>query len=382
MTMANIAFFVSNIDPFIGGTERVTQSIAENLVFKGYNTFFVYTNADNHSISINKKMRILYSDTVENIVNQVQQFILINEIRVMIVVNRVFQSVKYQKVFSLLKKNTNVKIIISLHAAPDSWVNKNKWGLVLPKVYFKESIKSFIFNFYNPHIRKVIGSYQVSDKYLLLSKSYIKMFEQTYHIDDKENKLIAIPNPCPFKDSYNGVARENIVLAVSRMQEDQKRIFCMLRIWARIYKYHSDWKLVVVGDGPDFTTYKQMASKLSNIMFEGHSSNVQSYYKKSKIFMMTSIWEGLPMTLIEAMHYGCVPIAFDSFAALYDLIDNGNNGFIIPNNDIDCFVKKISFMMDNKQYLEKMSSRILQHPNIFQMNDIIQIWDHDLKQLL
>lgn len=56
--------------------------------------------------------------------------------------------------------------------------------------------------------------------------------------------------------------------------------------------------------------------------------------------MMTSIWEGLPMTLIEAMHYGCVPIAFDSFAALYDLIDNGNNGFIIPNNDIDCFVKK------------------------------------------
>lgn len=156
----------------------------------------------------------------------------------------------------------------------------------------------------------------------------------------------------------------------------------MLRIWARIYKYHSDWKLVVVGDGPDFTTYKQMASKLSNIMFEGHSSNVQSYYKKSKIFMMTSIWEGLPMTLIEAMHYGCVPIAFDSFAALYDLIDNGNNGFIIPNNDIDCFVKKISFMMDNKQYLEKMSSRILQHPNIFQMNDIIQIWDHELKKLL
>ena len=153
----------------------------------------------------------------------------------------------------------------------------------------------------------------------------------------------------------------------------------MLRIWAKIYKYYPDWKLVIVGDGPDLTIYKQIASKLSNITFEGHSSNVQSYYKKSKIFMMTSIWEGLPMTLIEAMHYGCVPIAFDSFAAVYDLIDNGNNGFKIPNNDIDGFVKKISFMMDNKQYLKKMSSRILQQPNIFQMNDIIQIWDHELK---
>ena len=38
--------------------------------------------------------------------------------------------------------------------------------------------------------------------------------------------------------------------------------------------------------------------------------------------------------------------------------------------------------MDNKQYLKKMSSRILQQPNIFQMNDIIQIWDHELKKLL
>ena len=341
--MTNISFLVSNIDPLIGGTERVTQSIAENLVSKGYNTFFVYTNADNHGISVNRKMRILFSDTVENIVNQIQQFILINEIRVMIVVNRVFQSVKYQKIFALLKKNTNVKIIISLHAAPDNWVNKNKWGLVLPRVYIKESIKSLIFNFWNPHIRKVVGAYRVTNKYLLLSASYIRMFEETYHIDDKENKLIAIPNPCPFKDSYDGAIRENIVLAVSRMQEDQKRIFCMLRIWAKIYKYYPDWKLVIVGDGPDLTIYKQIASKLSNITFEGHSSNVQSYYKKSKIFMMTSIWEGLPMTLIEAMHYGCVPIAFDSFAAVYDLIDNGNNGFIIPNNDIDGFVKKNKF---------------------------------------
>lgn len=39
MTMTNISFLVSNIDPLIGGTERVTQSIAENLVSKGYNTF-------------------------------------------------------------------------------------------------------------------------------------------------------------------------------------------------------------------------------------------------------------------------------------------------------------------------------------------------------
>ena len=52
--MANIAFFVSNIDPFIGGTERVTQSIAENLVFKGYNyniDYCRYLNLKNFTYS-------------------------------------------------------------------------------------------------------------------------------------------------------------------------------------------------------------------------------------------------------------------------------------------------------------------------------------------
>ena len=153
--MNNIAFLVSNIDPYIGGTERVTQTIAQNLSIKGYNVFFIFTSADNEDISKERKLKINPDNSSEQIAKSIEEYIECHQIQVVIVVNRVFQSPKFQKVFLLLKQKTSVKLIISLHAAPDNWVNKNKLGLVLPKVYIKEAIKSLVFKFVNPHVIRV-----------------------------------------------------------------------------------------------------------------------------------------------------------------------------------------------------------------------------------
>lgn len=377
--MNNIAFLVSNIDPYIGGTERVTQTIAQNLSIKGYNVFFIFTSADNEDISKERKLKINPDNSSEQIAKSIEEYIECHQIQVVIVVNRVFQSPKFQKVFLLLKQKTSVKLIISLHAAPDNWVNKNKLGLVLPKVYIKEAIKSLVFKFVNPHVIRVTASYKIADKYLLLSKSYIKSFEDTYHIEDTAHKLIAIPNPCPFRDTFKDSNKENIVLVVSRMQEDQKRIYAVLKIWSLLYKDIPNWQLYIVGDGPDLPIYKRIARKMDRVRFEGHSNNVQDYYKRSKIFMMTSIWEGLPMTLIEAMHYGCVPIAFDSFAALHDVIADGQTGYIIDNNDLKDFVSKLKALTNGK--VEEMREHVLAQENKFDVEPIINIWDKELKNL-
>lgn len=377
----NICFLVSNINPSIGGTERVTQSIAYNLQSLGYKSYFIFTNIDNPSIERTFKMRCDTSASIDVSIQAIIEFLKKNHIKVLIVVNRIFQSHKWQRIFEKVKLKYSVKIIISLHAAPDNWVNKNKYGLVLPRVYLKEWIKKQIFRLYNPHVNKVVGSYNIADKYLLLSPSYIKMFVKTYHIKDNGKKLIAIPNPCPFKDKVQETRKEKIVLVVSRMQEDQKRIFCLLKIWKAVCNKHKDWKLLIVGTGPDILKYKKYASKISNVTFEGHSSHVQDYYKQSKIFLMTSIWEGLPMTLIEAMHYGCIPVAFDSFAALHDIIDNGQTGFIIQNNDINSFVEILNRLMGCQNLCDNIANNIIKMPNKFQMNDILKIWDKELKDI-
>lgn len=378
----NICYLISNIEPSIGGTERVTMSVSENLSNLGYHPFFIYTQIDNPSIPNESKLKINYGDSLESLKKSVLDFIERNSIEVLIVVNRVFQTIKYQDLFKYLKAQTTVNIVASLHAAPDNWFNKDVWGAVLPKVYAKDKVKSLILRFRNPYIKRVQGTYSVVDKYLLLSKSYIEQFKKIYHTDDNGGKLIAIPNPCPFTDVYDdNITKENIVLIVSRMQEDQKRIYAALKIWGLLGEKFPDWKLVIVGDGPDLDTYKEIAKRLSHVSFVGHSNKVQDYYKKSKIFIMTSIWEGLPMTLIEAMHYGCIPIAFDNFAALHDLIDNEKTGYIIPNNDIRLFANYLEKLISDEYLVNRMFQNILHIPNTFDMKNIISLWNTELKKL-
>lgn len=372
---------MSNLDPSVGGTERVTISIAKKLSTIGYKVFFIYTSKDNISIPGEQKLYINYSNEIGSIKENVLSYLSQNKILLLVVVNRVFQTKKYQNIYSYIKQNSKIKIIASLHASPDNWVNKNKWGLVLPKVYFKEKIKSILLKFWNPHVRRVVGTYNVVDKYLLLSKSYFESFKHIYPIKDNGKKLIAIPNPFPFDDNVDCMNKENIVLIVSRMQEDQKRIYVALKIWNMVQRNNPNWKLVVVGNGPHLNDYKKIATDLHNVQFVGHSNCVQEFYKNSKIFLMTSIWEGLPMTLIEAMHYGCIPIAFDSFDAIHDIISNQYTGYIIPNNDINKFTERLNFIMNNPKVIDDMSQRIMSQTNKFEINEIIKIWNNEIHKI-
>ena len=66
--------------------------------------------------------------------------------------------------------------------------------------------------------------------------------------------------------------------------------------------------------------------------------------------MMTSAYEGWPMTLMEAMQNGCVPIVFDSFKAVYDIVDSDINGVIVSNGDMDTYHRELVRLMSDDNY--------------------------------
>ena len=381
----NIGYLIGSISPFNGGTERVTLTITERLKFYGFDAFFIYSLIDYSKIEQSHKLKISEKDNELELYEIINNYIQKNNIRILVIVNQRFQTQKYQKIYKSLKRNNpTLRIIASLHASPDYWINKDKWGCVMKRVFFKNYIKSVILRFYNPYKIKSIGMYKLCDKFHLLSYSYIDTFQKVYNISDDAQKLISIPNPCPFND-IPCVEKENIVLVVSRIDEGQKRISQVLKIWSNVCNDNDEWKLVIVGDGPNLKDYKRMAAKMSikNVIFMGHSNKVSEYYNKSKIFLMTSIWEGLPMTLIEAQHYGCVPIVYDNFDALKDIIINGKTGFIITPNDRVNFVSTLRMLMERPQLLQNISNNILNQNNkLFSIEYVISEWITLYKKLL
>ena len=121
-----------------------------------------------------------------------------------------------------------------------------------------------------------------------------------------------------------------------------------------------DWKLLIAGDGIYLNRYKSYAeeNKLKNIEFLGRVNPVP-YYREASIFMMTSKSEGFPLTLNEAMQYGVVPLAFDSFASIRDIINDSENGFIIPEMDMKAYSDTLLNLMTDDRLRRNMAMNAL-----------------------
>ena len=90
---------------------------------------------------------------------------------------------------------------------------------------------------------------------------------------------------------------------------------------------------------------------------------------------MTSAYEGFPLIIAEGMEYGVVPLVFDSFPTVHDIIDDGLNGFIIPQPySDDAFVAKMDLLMQNEKLFVNMSESAMLKAKDFSLEQIVGKW--------
>lgn len=80
-----------------------------------------------------------------------------------------------------------------------------------------------------------------------------------------------------------------------------------------------------------------------------------SYYKKAKIFLMTSSYEGWPLTLLESMQFGDIPIVFNSCTVFADIIKSGQDGFLVENNNLREFKAIVENLMSSEEKMNMLS---------------------------
>lgn len=167
------------------------------------------------------------------------------------------------------------------------------------------------------------------------------------------NKNIRIiGNPVPALDL--GVPEGKSILTVGRLIKT-KNVDRLINIFSNLQGNFPEWKLCVVGGnaaGGHILEHLQAQVEQDNlqhfVQLEGEKSNVKDYLKKSEIFAFTSTSEGFPNALAEAMSAGLAVIAYDCMAGPSDLIDNGVNGFLIPEGNESLFEQKLSELLANE----------------------------------
>ena len=152
-----------------------------------------------------------------------------------------------------------------------------------------------------------------------------------------KNKAI-IYNPSIFKPSFGG-QKEKLIIFVGRL-EHVKGCDIFLRALALLGL--DDFKVLVLGSGSQKKSLQSLSEKLGlkNLEFLGAVSDIQNYYKKAKIIVSSSRFEGLGNALIESAFFDCIRVATPTAGAL-ELLEDGKNGFISSDFSEQALAKAI-----------------------------------------
>jgi glycosyltransferase involved in cell wall biosynthesis len=372
----NILFLYDGIiDPIKGGIEKVTYTLANYFEENKKNkVYFLGLDRGHIKGNIDERQYFLPNNTcMYNPVNIDYINTFLKKYNIDVVINQGGTSPDISQL-AYFCKISKLYLISVIHNSPLGTINqiasrfpklfKYKFVLFFIKIAYKYKYKNHYISLCNN-----------SDKVLLLSE---RLKDELLFFTGKRKNIISIPNPVPFTQSINQIElkKKKEILYVGRIDFTQKRIDLLLDIWACLFQKFPEWNLRIIGDGPDLDNAKNLVKKLnlSNIEFMGFQEP-QQYYAEATLFCMTSSYEGFPMVLVEAMQYGCIPFAFNSFPAVYDIIDDKLNGFIINKFDINEYVSLLSIIMNDTNKISHLGDNAIEKSNIFNIQKIGQKWD-------
>ncbi len=373
----NILFITpSEVQPLNGGIERTTYALSQALLtYHGHVCYFRsledgYTEQQWENYILEQAIDVIVAQGANKRITQLLPMLrhIVNRAERKIVLLFVFHS------------NPGVELITMDYTA--------LFNRIIHGIDIKANLQQLAMQLSLPITRKAVQNhlrkkyripYDYADKIVLLSSRYIPEYCSIAGVN--EDKFEAIPNMLPLQiKPYTGT-KKKIVLLVSRMEERQKRIKLALRIWSNTP--HDGWQLKILGKGEDLDYYKWLMKKwhMSDISFEGQQNPIP-YYNEASIFIMTSSCEGLPMTILEARQCGCVPIVFNTFSSLPDIVTDGENGFVVKEGDEQQYVARLTELMNNEQMRRKMLENVESSIKRFAPQTVAAQWNTLFNELV
>ena len=383
----NILFYTYfKVSPTKGGTERTTITVATGLKTRfGCHCYSLF------SVDAETVMESCFDEEVcwhNGDIKTVCEFVRRHQID-WIINQGVFG---VAKAFGVISSETNCKVVFVHHFEPGwegrTFTFRGAVAALKSSTSVKEASRNAIDVFLFPLMRWRYGmmlrrqyhaAYELSDRTVLLSQNYIPLYMSYGRVADNR-KFKIIHNALSFNEQFpiSGIAKKkSVVLIVSRLDEVQKRLSLALEIWKEVKKYRESdgWMLKIVGHGKDEEKYRRMIwiEAIPDVQLLGRKAS-KPFYEEASIYLMTSRSEGQPLTLSEAQQFGVVPIVFDTFASLVDIVTDREDGIVIPECDMKAYVSALMKLMTNNDWRETIAQNAIRNSRRFSQETIAKSW--------
>ncbi len=220
--------------------------------------------------------------------------------------------------------------------------------------------------------------YPLACKVIVLNEA-----SKEYFHEGIQKKITVIPNAVPNletapdeSDPTPSFTAHNSIVTLGRLVS-QKRFDLLLRAFSEI-KNKIDGKLIIVGDGPLREDLERLSRSLGiadRVLFTGMMRAPWACLKDAMFFVMSSEFEGFPMTLVEAMSCGLPVVSFDCRTGPRDIIRDGVDGILVPPMDVEKLADAMLRLATNKELRSEMGNRALEVHSRFSMDHVMAQWE-------
>lgn len=184
-----------------------------------------------------------------------------------------------------------------------------------------------------------------------------------------------IPNIVHINEGNISNHQNKRVIWVGRF-DYQKRPLEMIKIWQQIYPSFPDWYLDIYGEGSQKQELqKYISSQNINIHLHEPTNHIFEAYRNSSILVVTSLYEPFGLIIPEAMSCGLPVISYDSPFGPASIISDGNDGFIVENDNQEMFINRLSRLMHDEPLRLLMGMNAIESSKRFSSEIIMPKWE-------
>ena len=348
-----ITFFIGGL--YGGGAERVTCNLANMFSDKGYDVDLISMTEEKKTYYISDTVCVKYLISEKERKGKLWNFFL----RYIRLKNYVKHNNPDAYVVMLpittimllsLKRFIKVPIIVSERADPNFYSGPIKYllrkmsGRATRYVFQTHTIESWYIDFINKNSSYIIGN-PISDNFLL--------------------------------PQFQGERNGNIV-AVGRLST-QKNFELLIKAFSRISGIYPHTNVYIYGEGENRARLETLIAQHNlegRVFLLGQVNELAAEIISASVFVLPSIYEGMPNSLIEAMALGIPCIATDcGGGGARALIENKKNGLLIESDNENMLVSALQIMLDNPDFAEEMGKNARNVREKFSKEVIADLWE-------
>ncbi|MFD2823585.1 glycosyltransferase family 4 protein [Lacinutrix iliipiscaria] len=363
MKRKKIAFIIPSLKA--GGAERVVSSLANQLINE-FDIVIVVLYKCTPFYSIDSKVKIAYA---KNLYNSTPSF---------------FQSLRNH--YDLIKKSKtiikdfNADVIIGFTTSANIYSVIIAKQLKIPSIISERIHPKYgsISNFW-VKVRKYV--YPKTNALVIQTNDIRNYFKSFVH----NNKISIINNPLSDElanQKLENVSKKNHIICVGRL-EHQKNQELLINAFSNIER--GNWQLLLIGEGHKREQFQNLINQLNlndSVKLLGNSKDISKYYNSAKIFVLPSNYEGFPNALIEAMYFGMACISTNCPSGPSEIINDGENGFLIPVNDQLQLEKKLTILLENEVLQNQFRKKAMESTACFKADFIANKWKELIYKVL